>query len=119
MSDIYYDPVSGDIDITGNKVRLTTSNIEEVRQKVEIRLRTFKEEWFMNVEAGLPYFQIILQKGVSKNYIDAQVKSVTLKTNGVIGIESFNSEIDNRTRTYIANMRLTTSEGIVVINFVP
>ena len=119
MSDIYLDEVTGDIDLTGNTVKLTTSDIQEVRQKVEIRLRTFKEEWFMNINAGVPYFQRLLNKGVSKSLIDTQIKTNVLATVGVLAIAKFNSEIDLRQRTYTANITVTTFEGNVAIEFTP
>lgn len=117
MPDIYIDPISEDISIESNKIRLTESNLEEVRQKVQIRLKTFREEWFMNADAGLPYFQQILNKGVTKNFIDAQIKSATIRTDGVINIVNFSSELDTRLRTYTATLTVSTSEGIVVIEF--
>ncbi len=119
MSDIYRNETTGDIDLTNNLVRLTVSDAEEVRQKVEIRLRTFKGEWFMNINAGVPYFQSLLKKGVSKSLIDTQIKTVTLATVGVIAIASFDSVIDLRQRTYTTTMTVTTSEGPVVIEFTP
>jgi len=115
MSDIYMDSITGDIDITNNSLRLTSSDLEEVRQKVEIRLRTFRGEWFMNINAGLPYFQKMLQKGSSKSFLDTQIKSTTLATTGVIAITKFNSEINQSLRKYSATMTVTTSEGSVEI----
>lgn len=115
MSDIYLDETTGDISIEANMLRLTESDIEEVRQKVEIRLRTFREEWFMNLNAGLPYFQRMLQKGTTKSFLDTQIKSTTLDTVGVISIPKFVSEIDFSSRKYTVAMTLTTAEGAVVI----
>jgi hypothetical protein len=117
MSDIYLDENTGDISIVGNMLRLTESDNEEVRQKVEIRLRTFREEWFMNINAGLPYFQRMLQKGTTQSFIDTQVKSATLNTNGVLAITRFNSEVNLSSRNYTAFMTVTTEEGAVSITF--
>lgn len=119
MSDIMLDPLTGDISISKNMVRLTTSNAEEVRQKVEIRLKTFRGEWFANVRAGLPYFQSMFGRNVTKSFIDTQIKTTVLKTSGVISMKEFSSSINPKTREYSAIIKVITDEGIVVIDFTP
>ena len=119
MSDIMLDPLTGDISISKNMVRLTKTNAEEVRQKVEIRLKTFRGEWFANVRAGLPYFQSMFGKNITKSFIDTQIKTTVLKTSGVTSMKEFSSSINPKTREYSANIKVITDEGVVVINFTP
>lgn len=52
-NDIYFN-YQGKLEVINNK-----NSDEEILQKIKIRLRFFKEEWFLNLEHGLPYFQSI------------------------------------------------------------
>lgn len=115
MSDIYMNEVTGDLDLTNRTPRLTASTIEEVRQKVELRLRRLKGEWFANINLGVPYFQTILKKGVNKNLVDSILRKEITDTNGVIRITKFASEFNNQQRTYTATTTFTTAEGAVTI----
>ena len=52
---------SGDLDLsTGDAVLL--DGIEEIRQRVEIKLKFFKGEWFLAPNFGVPWFRDILIK---------------------------------------------------------
>lgn len=56
-----------------SKGRLITINNknsdEEILQRIKVRLRFFKDEWFLNSEHGLPFFQDILNPEASDPYI--------------------------------------------------
>jgi len=42
---------------------------EEILQRIKVRLRFFKDEWFLNSEHGLPYFQDLINPEASDPYI--------------------------------------------------
>lgn len=116
MSDLYLNESSGDLDITNGVLRFTSSDREEVRQKVEIRLRTFLGEWFSNINAGIPYFQQMLVRGTNKFLIDSTVRSKVINTEGVTGIRDFKSSISSSDRKYSATFKALTREGAVEIS---
>lgn len=50
-----------DIDFSSGDL-VITSGINEVRQNIQIRLKFFKGEWFLNSQIGIPYYGTILTK---------------------------------------------------------
>lgn len=58
--DLALDPASHDLLLTPDgDVRLTQNIPESAAQRLTIRLATFLGEWFLDVTAGIPYFQQI------------------------------------------------------------
>ena len=80
-------------DIDWNNITLTTDNLESVAQKIRIRLLRYFGEWFLDTSVGIPYFQEILKKGVSKDYIDTVFIDEILNTTGVRRITRYDSQI--------------------------
>ncbi len=94
------DNLYNDIEIINGIVSLTSNTVEEVRQKVLIRLSTFRGEWFLDSTVGLPYFQQMLARGATQNLIDGIIRTTISETDGVESLISFTSEIDRKTREY-------------------
>lgn len=80
-------------DIDWNNLTLTVDNLESVAQKIKIRLRTYFGEWFKDTTIGVPYFQEILKKGVSKDYVDTIFIDIIRDTDGVLRVTQYISEI--------------------------
>ena len=89
----------GDIKIENGKLSLTG----KVAQKVVITLKTFLGEWFLDDEetVGIPYFQSILGKKISKEKLDQIFKNKILEIEEVLKIDS---------------LSISTTEGKVKIN---
>lgn len=79
---------NGDILITNNRMSLVDGQAE-VRQRLIQNLRTFLEEWFLDVNLGLPYLQLIFQKGTPPNIIEDYFKNEIINTVGVTELKSF------------------------------
>lgn len=101
MRNLYIDPATGDITTTvqGN-LRLTTTLSEYVSQKIENNLKTFKEEWFLNPDLGLPYFNRILIKNADLDDINTLFSAEISKITEVEEIISFETDYDNVKRKY-------------------
>lgn len=55
---------------SGKLVTIDDNNTDaEILQRIKIRLRFFKDEWFLNSEHGVPYFQDIVDPEASDPYI--------------------------------------------------
>lgn len=55
---------------SGRLVTIDNKNTdEEILQRIKVRLRFFKDEWFLNSEHGIPYFQDIISPEASDPYI--------------------------------------------------
>lgn len=114
MTDIFINQVSGDIDITGSRIILLKDPVEALRQRLTIRLKTFKGEWMLNVNAGLPYYQEIFQKGISKDLVDNIFRGFILRTPSVERVTSFSSTLDSRQRTYTLTFTVFTDKGVTL-----
>ena len=54
----------------GRLVTIDNKNTDaEILQRIKVRLRFFKDEWFLNSEHGVPYFQDIVSPEGSDPYI--------------------------------------------------
>lgn len=119
MTDIYLDPVTNDIDLTNNVMRLTTTTEELTRQRTQIWLGMFKGEWFANVLAGIPYLandnnpQQLL--GTSNQRIfDLAIKTGITTRAGIVELNSYSSSLDKVTRILTIAFEATTETGEIV-----
>lgn len=89
----------------------TISNGEEVLQHVRTRLLFYKYEWFLNKNAGVPYFTEIFNKPVDLGKVESVLKSVILKTEGVLKLIEFSTEFNNETRVLKVSFSAETNWG--------
>ena len=115
MTDIKLDLLTGDLDLVEvdgvKNLVLTNPIIETVEQRLFIKLRTFQGEWFMNTDFGIPYFQLILVKGVTQAVVDSIIKREILATQGVVSIIEYTSSLDTATRKYEAQFLVKEASG--------
>jgi hypothetical protein len=104
-----------DIKLTSGKNLSLIYSPQNVAQQIEVRLRTFKGEWFLNQNLGIPFFTQILTKTRDKNRADTIFQNEVLKLSEVIKIDQFESNIDRRTREYtITNLSVKVESGETV-----
>lgn len=89
---------------------VTSYPVQTVAQRLFIRLRTFRGEWFFNTTYGVPYFQRVFTK-TSKSSVDAIFQAQILSENGVKRITEFSSTLDAATRKYSLSFRVSTTAG--------
>jgi hypothetical protein len=119
MTDIFLDPLTNDIQLTNNVMRLTANTEELSRQRVQIWLGIFKGEWFANITAGIPYLvndnnpeQLL---GVtSKATFDLFIKTGITTRSGIVDLLSYSSTLDNSTRTLTISFEASTETGEIV-----
>lgn len=90
---------------------VTYENKLTVAQRLKIKLLTFRGEWFLDQTLGLPYFQQILVRGVSKLTIDTILQEQILSEPDVLEIVEFNSIIDTETRSYQLSFKVRTNQN--------
>ena len=88
---------------------LTTTPVEVVAQRLSIRLQSFLGEWFLNTAYGIPYWQRILGKKISKTAVDRIFQEQILSERGVREIASFSSTLQNR--QYEMSFRVRAIDG--------
>jgi len=80
---------------------------EAVAQNVTCRLLSFRGNWFLDTQHGLPYFQTILGKPVKVSDVAIEIKSAILQTPDVASIETFDIILDptDRVLTAVATIK--------------
>lgn len=113
MTDIQLDN-TGDIDISDYTMSLTYDLTESVKQRISIKLKFFKGEYFLDTTIGIPYFQQVFVKGVNKGVIDSIFKNAISRTDGVDKILFYTSTLNNSLREYSANWSVQLVNGDTV-----
>jgi hypothetical protein len=78
-----------------------------ILQNVQTRLKSFKNDWFLDQDANIDWFNILGQKD-TKETIIKEVERVTLQTEGVTRINLIEITTDNKTRNAKINIDLDT-----------
>ena len=69
MIDIALDPSTGDLVFENFDLALV-SDVDQVAQNLAIRLRFIEGEWFLNIFAGIPYYQYFFIKNPNQIQIE-------------------------------------------------
>lgn len=99
-----------DIGIVDGGLWLVTGK-EEIRQLLIQKLLRIQGEWFLNLDNGLPYFDVILEKGTSLADIEAIYINTIITTPGVIDINEFDLIFNPATRQADITCQIDTVEG--------
>ena len=104
-----------DIEVVGYAMSLIDGD-EAIKQRLIIALQIFKGEWFLDTDLGVPYYQTIFQKGVTKDVVDSILKRKIEDVEGISRIVSFTSTLNNATRDYTCTFvcKTTTNDTIEV-----
>lgn len=94
---------------------VVTDPVERVMQRLKIKLLTFKGEWFHNTEYGVPYWQEVLGKRVSKSRVDIVLQEAILEEPGVVEIVSFSSSLEKRSYSLEVRIRVRGETGTSVV----
>ncbi len=98
----------GDILVTNGNVAFN-SGIESIRQHLQIRLRTFAGEWFLNTSVGVPYFDSVFIKNPDLTVLNTVFTKVILDTPGVISLSSLSFEISGNRQLFVSFSAITTN----------
>lgn len=110
MSDLQVNKDTGDLDITSGDLYLNDP-LEAIRQHLEANLRSFRSEWFLNLDQGVPYFQEVMRKNPNPILIDAIFKEAIINTVGVVELTEFELTYDNELRKVLLSFAVDTVEG--------
>lgn len=106
MADLKLNLSDHDIALVDGDFDVTETEAESLQQRLKIKLLTFKGEWYLNTQEGVPYFQSIFGKNRAKESIDAIFKQKILEEPEVQQLIEFSSSIDNVTRVYRLQFRI-------------
>jgi len=108
------------IDKNGNFIRedngfkMTGNNSEYVAQKLQIKLRTFSGEWYLDTAAGIPYLEKMLEKGIDMAFVESIFKSAIYKVKEVKELLSFSIAIDSKTRKLSVKFSVKATDGTII-----
>ena len=96
----------------------TQSRVDVVAQRLIIRLRNFRGEWFLDTSYGVPYWSF-LGKKVKKSSVDLIFQREILAENGVKELTFFESTFENRKYTLSFRVKVTTGDETETITLTP
>lgn len=111
--DILLDETTHDIVFVNGQTPVTDGVDDGLKQRLKIKLLTFKGEWFLNTNYGTPYFQQIFGKGRTKGAIDIIFRQLIEEDEDVLAILSFNSTL-GVDRTYSLSFSVRSRTGSTV-----
>jgi len=90
--------LNNDIAFKNNLFSIIDTDIENTTQRVTLRLKRFSEEWFLNIEKGIDYFNLILVQSPDLIVVEAVFKNEILKEEYLTEILDFQTELDRTGR---------------------
>lgn len=115
MIDIALDPKTGDIALFERSAFLVT-DVDQIAQNLAIRLRFFQGEWYLNILAGLPYFEYFFVKNPNQIQVESFLIDEIANTQGVQEITQFASNYDGQSRTFGVQFTAKTILGLIEID---
>lgn len=88
-------------------------DLEAVLQNCEHAVKVRRGELVLDVEGGIPYFQIVFNGIPNPIQFEAAVRSTLLQQDGVIEVTSFTMIQEGNSLQYTAVIRTSFGEGIV------
>ena len=105
--------IDDDLVINNGTFKLLNDEARVAGQSIEISLKTYLGEWFLNLEVGIPYFQSILKKGVDKSLPDSLFRRAILNSYNIEKIIEFQSSLEEG-KYKINNFKALSLSGEIV-----
>lgn len=103
--------VDGHVSFVNGESQVTEIGAEDLAQRIQVRLRTFKGEWFMDNTVGVDWWGKVFGKNRSKSSVDAIIQTEILKETDALQIINYNSSIVNR--MFSCTFKVRTTNGAV------
>ena len=83
-------------------------------QSLKCRLQFFSNEWFLDLTAGLPYFESVFTKPINLDALEDIYKREILQTPTLASLETFESNYNSATRALIISFSATTDYNEII-----
>jgi hypothetical protein len=100
--------VNGDLSPTADVIGGTT---HPVLQDVQIRLRTFLGEFFMDLTLGMPWRDLMQGATSGQSQLDAVVQNCILTTPGILQLTTYRSSVNTRQRLMSISFSAVSTQG--------
>lgn len=114
MRDIALNTDTHDLQITDFDLSFI-ENVDQIAQNLNIRLRFFRGEWYLNTLVGIPYYQYFFIKNPNQIQVDSFIKNEIYDTEGVTTINDYSSAFDAVTRNYSVNFNCSALDSDITI----
>ena len=104
--DIRTNVEDGKIIFQNGRIFTTLSRQESLRQRLDIRIKTQKGTWFLNISYGIDWFNDVFSDTSTRSSVDALIQAEILKEDLVADIIEFRSSVDNITREYRCDFKV-------------
>lgn len=111
MNDLAFDN-SGDLLIENFDISFV-SGIDQIVQNLAFRLRFFQGEWYLDIDAGIPYYEDFFIKAPNQIRIESLLKQEIIDTVGVLELTDFSSDFNSSLRRFSVIFSASTNEGII------
>lgn len=91
-----------------------SEGVEAIAQACQCAIRTLRGELALNVDEGIPYFDVLYTNFPNLDLLKAYMMENIQKIDGVIAIKSINFDINGEKLNYV--MEIKTTEGEATIN---
>lgn len=113
---IAVDRETGDLALSadGTQVLFTEATVDTIEQRIRTRLQTFRGEWYLNEDIGVPYFDEVFVKNPDTSRIRALLMAELSKVPGVSEIVSFDTSFNPGERTFSVAFKCRADTGETV-----
>lgn len=105
----------GDLALVNGDLVFLRGGPEEVRKRIEQRLRFFRGEWFLDTRKGIPFVQNVLVKNPNTGAIGAMLRRAILTTPGVLELRQFSLTFEPSLRTLSLTFNARVDGGDVIV----
>lgn len=108
----------GKIMFQNGQIFTTLNRQDSLRQRLDIRIKTQKGSWFLNMSYGIDWLNDVFSDTSTKSSVDALIQAEILKEGQVANIIGFTSSVNTITREYRCDfkVRLVTLETSDIIS---
>lgn len=89
------------------------SGSDEIKQNVVTRIKSFKNDWFLDTDAEIDWFNLLSNRNTEES-TKAQLSKTVLDTIGVNTLDSLFFQIDRQERKAIIQLSYTDIYGNIV-----
>ena len=113
---IAVDPLTGDLALTadGSQIRFTETTVDTLEQRIRTRLQTFRGEWYLNEDLGVPYFGEVMVKNPDVDRVRSLLMTELAAVPGVGQILSFVVNFERGDRVFTVNFKCRSTDGETV-----
>lgn len=114
MSDLILTENGNNLELSNFDLQVSDGSLY-VANKIRIALKTFNNEWFLNINAGLPYYEDILIKNPNLDFISDLFQSEILSISDVDSLDEFTLTLSSTRQLEIYFIAILTDGTAVEI----